>query len=495
MVANWIAARARILTRLGTGALLWVLCCASPAAYGSEAGEIEALRSELAAQKAQIEKLQSALDAQSKLLDRLSAQAQPAPVQSVLTAVETPSASVSGFKFSGDFRYRLDAQLRSGNEVAAPLQNVRSRYRVRLNVDKQIDPRFQFHLQLSTGPSSNAITNDQDMAATVAKHPIAISEAYIDYRLNAKVALRGGRMEEVFADNTRFLWDDDLRFNGFQQAVRVPLGGNSLGLTNLELRAGEYFLSNPGVFVLAPTSPFVAAGYQPGGKVRDANLFHPGAILHGRLGSGWSYQILATAELYRNADQIQLGSTAAGSWAVVGSAIGVALPYGLNGTGNATTVPDGARYNASHFQIAHAGYRLERKGIRIGGREMPAYLDLQGSRNLGSGYLRNAFMATVNLGRVHDAGDMRLLYQYAIKDANSMISQFTDDDLGTCSGVNIAVHGFRFDLGLTRFLQFQNLFFVQDPRRGNDPARHFYVPLQRGANTTFRYLGQLAFSF
>jgi hypothetical protein len=101
----------------------------------------------------------------------------------------------------------------------------------------------------------------------------------------------------------------------------------------------------------------------------------------------------------------------------------------------------------------------------------------------------------VNLGSVKQAGDVRALYQFAIKDANSMISQFTDDDLGTGSGVNIAVHAMRLDIGLTRFLQLQNLVFFQRQRRASNPAEQFFVPLGRGANTTTRYLGQLAFSF
>ncbi len=41
----------------------------------------------------------------------------------------------------------------------------------------------------------------------------------------------------------------------------------------------------------------------------------------------------------------------------------------------------------------------------------------------------------------------------------------------------------------------QNLLFFQSQRRSNDPASQFFVPLQRGANTTLRYLGQLAFTF
>ena len=57
---------------------------------------------------------------------------------------------------------RADVQSRAGNSVAGPLQNVRSRYRVRLNADKDIDPKFRFHVQLSTGPLSTQTTNDQD---------------------------------------------------------------------------------------------------------------------------------------------------------------------------------------------------------------------------------------------------------------------------------------------------------------------------------------------
>jgi hypothetical protein len=104
-------------------------------------------------------------------------------------------------------------------------------------------------------------------------------------------------------------------------------------------------------------------------------------------------------------------------------------------------------------------------------------------------------MASANLGAVRRAGDVRLLYQFAIKDANSMISQFTDDDLGTGSGVNIAVHAARVDIGLTGFLQWQNLVFFQRQRRASNPDEWFFVPLGRGANQTTRFLSQLAFTF
>jgi hypothetical protein len=497
---------------------LAMLCAGQMSAQVSEQTDIRALREQIAVQQDQISKLQAALNGQREILERLAggsaakpagdtvrAAVAPAPqadggqntatLAEVAKSTSNTARNLGGFHFSGDFRYRLDSQVRSGNDIAGPLQNVRSRYRFRFNIDKEIDPRFSFHVQLSTAPFTNAITNDQDMGGVTAKHPISISEAFVDYHPNSKFSVRGGRMEEVFADNMRFLWDDDVRFNGFQQVVKLPFGANALGFKSLELRAGEYILSNPAVYSLAPNSPYIAAGYQPGQKVRDANLFHPGFVLKGDAGSRWSQQIFGSMQLYRNANQIQLASTTAGAPLVVSPTIGISLPSALGGSGNATTTPGGAMYSASHFQIAHFGYRLERKGVKVGNREMPAYVDFQASRNVGTGRLRDAFIASANLGATRNPGDVRFLYQYAVKDANSMISQFTDDDLGTGTGVNIRVHALRFDLALTRFLVFQNLLFVQDPRTGNDPANHIFVPLQRGANTTYRYLGQLAFTF
>jgi hypothetical protein len=483
--------------------VLFVICLASASlpAADTAAAEIQTLRQQLDQQRAQIEQLRTQLDEQSKLLDRL-VQGAPAAAQQVVAAVApikpappADAASVGGFKFSGDFRLRAESITRSGNDVAAPLQNVRGRYRLRLNIDKDLDPRFRFHMQLSTGPVNNPGTADQDMGGITARHPFSIAEAYMDFRPNSRVTLRGGRMAELFADNMRFLWDDDQRFNGFSQTVALPLAKNGLGFTSLELRAGEYILSNPAVYILPASSPFVSAGYQTGQKVRGADLFHPGAVLKGSLGSRWSQQIFGGVELYRNPNQIQLASTAAGFPVLVNGTLGLALSGPLPGTGNATTTPGGAMYAAPSFHISHLGYRLERKSLKIGGKDMPAFLDFQVSRNHGAASLRDAFMASANLGNVVKRGDIRALYQFSIKDANSMISQFTDDNLGTGSGVNIATHAARFDLGLTRFLQWQNILFVQHQRRASNPTEQFFVPLGRGANATVRYQSQLAFTF
>ena len=460
--------------------------------------EIATLRTLIEVQQRQIEELQNrtVTETAAAVTPGLpKAQTPPANAQAtdLEKRVDTLSTGLAGFKLSGDFRFRADVQSRTGNAIAGPLQNVRSRYRVRLNADKDIDPKFRFHIQLSTGPYSTQTTNDQDFSAMAVKHPFSIAEVYVDYHPNSKVALRGGRMEEVFADNMRFLWDDDVRFNGFQQNATVGLGAKAF--KTLEFRSGEYFLSNPNVAVLAADSPYVAAGYPPGQKVRDANLFHPGLVIAGDLGMRWTHQTTADIQLYRNQNQIQLSSTAAGFPVVISNSIGLSLSGPIGAVGNATTTAGGAIYTAGRYQIARLAYRITNRGIRIGTRELPMYLDFQAARNVGTHRLRDAMMASANLGTVRQFGDVRFLYQYAIKDANSIIAQFTDDDLGTGATTNIAVHAIRFDLGLTRSLQWQNLFFIQAARRANDPSQQFFVPVQRGASTTYRYLGQLAFSF
>jgi len=409
--------------------------------------------------------------------------------------VEADSTNLGGFKFSGDFRLRFDGQWRAGNNVAGPLQNTRARYRVRLNIDKDLASNFKGHLQLATGPFNNAITNDTDMAGTISKPPILVSEAWADFHPSKNFSVRGGRMEEVWADNMRFLWDDDVRFNGFQQIVTIPFGKGWAGFKSLEFRAGEYFLSNPNIVILPSTSPFVSAGFTVGQKVRTTNFFDPGFILKQDLSNSCSQQFTADFQFYRNPNTIQLASTNDGFPVVVNPVLGLVLSGPMTGTGNSTTTPGGAIYTAPNFDIARAQYRITDKGITVKDREMPLWVDLQGARNTGTGKHRDATMVSVNFGDAKNAGDVRFLGQFALKQANSLISQFQDDDLGTGSGVNIRVYAARVDVAFTRFCQWQNLVFRQKELNANNPAEFFFVPLQAGSKANMRWQSQVLFTW
>jgi hypothetical protein len=426
--------------------------------------------------------------------------------------VEGISQNVAGFRFSGDLRLRGDGVFRSSNKIAGPEQNVRGQYRARLNLDKGINKQLNVHFQLGSGRFDNPLTDDTDMGGGVVRGPIFLTEAYANYHPSSSLSFQGGKMPEVFQDGTRFLWDEDVRFDGFQQTVGAAPGDNPLGITRIDVMAGQYILTNPNIQVLptlkqctVPTQTitslpatiippasipaacaFLQAGYQPGENVRAADMFDQGLFVRGRIKSGWSHYMYTNMALFRNPNQIALMSTSEGLPALVNPVVGSTLNGPLTGTGSATTMPGGAIYSAAHYQVAHLAYRLTKEGWMLGKEEFPVFLDLHASRNVGTSFQRNAWMATFNAGQIKKRGDVRFLYFYAVKEANSMISQFTDDRLGTNIGVNVRTQSIRLDVGLASFLQWQNLFYIQNELSPNDPARHFYVPIQRGAGTQYR---------
>jgi hypothetical protein len=407
----------------------------------------------------------------------------PKPAESAL--------SVAGFKFSGDFRLRLDAIERSANSTLGSVHNVRGRMRFRLNVDKDLFPQLNFHTQIATGPLNNHLSTNQDFTSFALRNPINLSEMYVDYHPTKNFSLRGGKMEEVFADNTRYMFDDDVRFNGTHEKFRIPFND----LSSVEFRAGQYIFTNPQVPMAAKGSIWDQIGVLVGHQVRSSDMFDQGVVFKVGQSKTVTHTFTINMDIYHNANQIQLASIADGTTALSYSGLGVVLSGPLPGTGNATTTKGGPKYWASHFQVAHFTYDLQAPGFKWGEHDMPVGLNFQFSENVGTSYDRNGYQASFILGKVGKRWDPRFLYLYSWKDANSMISQFTDDDLGTGSGVNMNTHHFRFDLGLAKNVTWGNLFYIQNALRGNDPTRSFYVPYPKGAAQQYRFMTQLEFKF
>ena len=478
---------------------------------------VRLLETELERQNAKLDQLQKTIaDQQSAiqaLLEKLSVKSvpsvetpTPAPqpqaptVEQRITKLENQALKIGPLKVSGDFRLRFDSILRSATEPPDPplahVQNVRMRYRFRLNLDTDIHPNLSFHAQLSTGPFNNPLTNDQDFTAITAHAPIGISEAWVEYRPTKKVTLQGGRVVEVFADNSRFLFDDDVRFNGFNEKYVASFKPNDMHLTSLELRAGQYIFTNPNVAIITPGSPLANAGETVGTIGRSANLFHQGFLANQTFNEKWSDQIGADVQLYRNPNQIQLASTADGAVLLVQPGLGIALSGPLAGTGNATTTPGGAIYTAPGFQILRVTYQLNNAGFTRGDHAFPIRFNLQFARNMGTGKNeRDAMLAALQVGKITKRNDTAFLYIFAIKGANALISQVTDDDLGTGSGVNIRTNHFRFDYGITRKVTFQSLFFFQQSLRRSGQFPQFFVPVSSFAPTSYRMQQQIVFSF
>ena len=499
----------------------------SPAPETNVTERVRLLESELERQNSKLDQLQRTLLEQQQtiqtLLEKLSgqpvatvvsaketealvtapiaAEPQQSPtVEQRLTKVEGQALKIGPVRVSGDFRLRFDGIFRSATEPPDPplahVQNARMRYRLRLNFDTDIHPNLSFHGQLATGAINNPLTFDQDFTSITARHPLFISEAWIDYKPTKALQLQAGRVQEIFADNSRFLFDDDIRFNGFNEKYVAHFKPNGARLASLELRAGQYFFSNPNVAVITPNSPLDRAGDIVGTAGRSANLFHQGLLANQTFNERWNSQLGADIQLYRHPNHIQLASTTDGLVLLVQPGLGIALSGPLSGTGNATTTPGGAVYTAPGFQVARVTYRLNYAGFTRNDHAYPIIFNLQFARNVATGLNeRDAILAALQVGRITKRGDMSFLYVFAIKGANAMISQVTDDDLGTGAGVNIRTNHFRFEYGIARKVTLQTLFYIQNSLRRSGQYPNFFVPLGDFAPTTYRVQQQLAFSF
>ncbi len=429
-----------------------------------------------------------------------NAGSQAPAVEDRLKKLEDRALQIGPFKFSGDFRLRADGTFRSASKAPDPplahAQNVRARYRLRLNFDTDVNPVLSFHGQLATGPVNNQLTLDQDFSATTTRHPFFLNEAWIDYHPRKSVQLQAGRVQEAFADNSRFLFDDDVRFNGFNEKYVWSLKQKPLDITSLELRAGQYILTNPNVAVIAPGSPLANAGQIVGTSGRSANLFHQGVLFNQQFNKKWSDQFGGDMQLYRNPNQIALASTSDGLVLLVQPGLGIALSGPLPGTCTATTTAGGAIYTARSFKVARLTYRLSYSGFESDGHMFPITFNLQFARNTGTGlHERDALLGAIQVGRITKRGDTSFLYVYAFKGANSLISQVTDDDLGTGTGVNIRTNHFRFEYGFAKKVTLQSLLFVQSQLRNSGEFPSFFVPLGAFAPRTYRFQEQLVFSF
>jgi len=414
---------------------------------------------------------------------------------------------LGAFRFSGDFRLRFDAIERSslrnpttGAIIVGAAHNARARYRLRFNADAIINDDLSFHTQLATGPVNNGLTNDQDFAGVTDRAPFFINEAWVDYHPKAATWFHGqaGRVTEVFADNSRFLFDDDVKFNGFNEWVTWRLKDKPAGFTSIEFRAGQYIFTNPNTAEVSsdPTNAFRVIGLQQGEQIRDAMLFHQGVLFNQSFGGdNWTQQFGGDIQAFRLPNEIQLSSNLAnGAPILVFNALGLVLTAGTSGTGNATDSTT-FKYFAPRFDVARITYQLNRKAVDSAGK-WPLSFNVQMARNVGADVpQKDAILASFAIGQAVKRGDVRFLYIFSIKGANSIISQLTDDDLGTNSGVNIRTHAFRVDISLMKNVVWQNIFFVQRELANNGNVPGFFVPLQGITPRQYRLQTQLQFNF
>jgi hypothetical protein len=432
-------------------------------------------------------------------------------VDALSKALAGLSNGLGGFRINGSFLLRADGIFRSANSVSSAQQNARGRYQLRLNIDRDINDKLGFHLELGSGTFNNPLTALSDFTGVDSHGPILLLEAWADYHPNSKFDFKVGKVPEVFFDDSRYLFDEDARFNGANASYRLDLADNLLGITSIEARTGQYVLTNPNIQVLPSLASCTSAdppancvfintsnpnaGFTPGGKVRAANLFDEGLIFRGKFQERWSHHLVANYEFYRNPEELQLALTSTGAAILIGSGMGVTLSGPPPATGNATTTKGGAFLNAGGFQVAHLDYGLDYTGWTLHGRALPLHLDFHGSRNTAASLVPWGFAGIVTLGQTERRGDTVFQYGYYYKGANSMPAGVTDDQVGTLSNVNIRTHMIRVGVALNKYVVWQNRLYVQNEISGNNPELNFFVPVPKGTALQFRAQSDLLFRF
>ena len=234
---------------------------------------VRLLESELERQNTKLDQLQKTLTEQQATIQALLEKLNPQPtvkepepqtptVEQRLTKLEGQALKIGPVRLSGDFRLRFDGTFRSATEPPDPpldhVQNARARYRFRLNLDTDLYPNLSFHAQLATGPLNNGLSTNQDFTSMTVRAPFSLSEVWIEYRPTKSLQLQAGRVVDIFADNSRFLFDDDLRFNGFNERYTHSYKSTPAG----RLRCDRF---NPSPQRLDREAPRPTRGEPPGG--------------------------------------------------------------------------------------------------------------------------------------------------------------------------------------------------------------------------------------
>lgn len=454
----------------------------------------------------QLEQLVSVLEHR---LDALEGARPMRPAPAVLTAAALPAAPVEApppapkknpVQFDGEFRLYFDSITRAAGGGSPRVSNLRGRYLLHLDFDAALRQSLSVHGQLSTAPLNNPLTDIQDFGAGAAKHPFFLSQAFVDFHPNQFVRLQGGRVDSPFSDRSRFLFDSDTRFNGTSEVFRLPLQHAPARLAEVRFSAGQYTFSNPNFPVITPGTPstaanatpsqaLLAAGAVPGTQPRSSQLFQQGVLIRQQTTDSFSNELAADVQLYRNPNQLRLMSTPGGLF-LLGTTLGITPSSPVPGVGNATTTPAGATFTAPGYRIGHASYTLAHRS-----NALPLALNLQWARNFEPVSDRNAWAAIMTAGRSKEAGDVRVIYGFYRKEANSLIGELTENDIAIGGNLNMRAHLIRAEYTVARGVVFANNLIWTKWLKDSNPAANFFVPLGRLTPVQLRYQGMLIFRF
>lgn len=478
--------------------------------------EVEQLKQTLARQSQQIEQLeqsvqaqkQAAQQAQQTVQEQLPQQDQK--IQQVQQQVQSLNQTVSQVKpevekvqadtnkrvgalenlvnrskISGDFRARFDGVTRSAMPGGAgSMENLRGRYRLRLNYAFQVDKNLSVHAQLASGPVNNEVSDNQDFGTFGAKNPISINQAYVQYTPVKWLTINTGRIPEVFGEGSQFSFDPDLNFNGGSELLKFGQAGKGYSGT---FTAAQYILTNPNKQQTNPQTTL---------RLRASAIFGEGLRLNSPdfndMNVYYEIRDFAVREPNQIASQVASGARIPG--------LGFTTD-GLPGSGNQIIANPNVNLRGEQPYVFVTGFNTAEMAFGFNHKPLAgtflAYgAEVRVARNLDADTKRDAGYIRAYVGSSSEPGQVKFIYTYKYAEADSMLSAFTDDDLGTQSNTDIKAHAFMADWKLMKHVNFQNIFFIEKPI--NIATTFNGIPLVKAVpaqNTTYRLQSQVLFSF
>lgn len=127
---------------------------------------------------------------------------------------------VQNFKFSGDFRNRIQTERRHNATFAGQGERIRARIRARLNVEAKVNDKTKVVVGIATdGGSNNARSTNYTFSTNNSGSPftkpyVVLNKAYGQYAPNDRLTLTAGKMDNPVWEPMEFLWDADITPEG-----------------------------------------------------------------------------------------------------------------------------------------------------------------------------------------------------------------------------------------------------------------------------------------
>lgn len=353
----------------------------------------------------------------------------------------TPSW-LESYKFSGDFRGRVDDQ--TGN--SALTDRLRFRYRLRVGLVMNLKDNMQVGFRLGSGDGSgNPLSNNTTLDKNGSKKPIWIDEAYAKWTaINNDTWMAAGtigKMGNPFKQSA-MVWDPDY----------TPEGAALQGAYKFNDKQSLAF--NGAAFVVNDIS----------GSTSDSFILGGQAIWNG----DWTSHANSTLGLstYNIVNEHNLGTSYDGN------------------TGNTL---NGGTYAASFHPIVASGsftYKLDSFPLYHGA--FPIKLAGEFMNNTGASSNNKGWNAGVTFGKAGKQGNWDISYRYQRLEADAWWDQVVDDDNiayngGVVSGTNIKGHLVKFNYSILDSLTFtftgyfNNL--INNPNPGSSSAIHMMADL------------------